>query len=71
MEEQKYCKLGEGGKFKEDNGGDHSIAVERTKYYQRLFYINRRMEHNVVEYVRHYTFYKTFKTSFIVSQSIT
>jgi hypothetical protein len=44
-------QVGEGGKIKEENGGDHLIAVEHTNFYRRLFYINKRMEHNVIDYV--------------------
>jgi hypothetical protein len=50
MEEQKYWRLGEGGNFLKNNDGDHSVVVEGINYYRRFFYINRRMEHNVVEY---------------------
>ncbi len=67
MEEQKYCKLGEGGKIKEANGKDHSLVVEGTNYQQRIFYISRGMEHNVVDYARYFVFYRTFETSRIYS----
>jgi hypothetical protein len=62
MEEQKYYKLGEGRKIKKDNGRNHLVVVEGAKYQPRIFYINRRMEHNVARYARYYTLYRTFKT---------
>jgi hypothetical protein len=33
MEKQKHYKLGEGGIFLKDNGGDHSVVVKGINYY--------------------------------------
>jgi hypothetical protein len=63
MEKQKYCKLGEGWEIKENNGRDHSLVIEGINYQQRIFYISRRLEHNVVNYARYYIFYRSFETS--------
>jgi hypothetical protein len=40
-----------GREVEEDNGGDNLTIVENTSYQSRIFYINRRMEHNVVRNV--------------------
>ncbi len=51
-----------GGKFNKNNDRDHLVVAEGKNYQQKLFYINKGMENNVVKYAWYYTFYKTSKT---------
>jgi hypothetical protein len=40
----------EEGEIEEDNGRNNSLVAKSTNYLQRIFYINRGMEHNVARY---------------------